>query len=206
MSAMTQMLRIGRGAALTAEAGRIRTWLLAVAAFLLAAGLGVLVLAQSSFDGRAQRSQERAIDWVPGARDAKLIAQPVTDMVGTTTFQVVWLVPLRADAPLPPGLDRWPKPGEAVLSPALAEAGAGTAERIDNRYGKSVGLIGAEGLQAPAELLAYARPAGVRTTSTPSRSRRRVSVGPTRLLSARTPICRPPNSSTAPWQVWCSCP
>lgn len=160
MSAMTQMLRIGRGAALTAEAGRIRTWLLAVAAFLLAAGLGVLVLAQSSFDGRAQRSQERAIDWVPGARDAKLIAQPVTDMVGTTTFQVVWLVPLRADAPLPPGLDRWPKPGEAVLSPALAEAGAGTAERIDNRYGKSVGLIGAEGLQAPAELLAYARPAG----------------------------------------------
>jgi hypothetical protein len=160
MSAMTQMLRIGRGAAATAEAGRIRAWLLAVAAFLLAAGLAVLVLAQSSFDGRAQRSQERAIDWVTGTRDANLIAQPVTDMVGTSTFQVVWLVPLRADAPLPPGLGRWPEPGEAVLSPALAEAGAGTAERIGNRYGKSVGLIGAEGLQAPAELLAYARPAG----------------------------------------------
>ncbi|WNF28333.1 hypothetical protein RI138_16640 [Streptomyces sp. C11-1] len=160
MSAMAQMLRIGRGAARAAEAGRIRGWLLTVAAFLLAVGLGVLVLAQSSFDGRAQRSHERAIDWVPGARDANLIAQPVTDMVGTTAFQVVWLVPLRADAPLPPGLNRWPEPGEAVLSPALAEAGAGTAERIGNRYGKSVGLIGTEGLQAPAELLAYARPAG----------------------------------------------
>lgn len=160
MSALTHMLRIGRGAAATAEAGRIRTWLLAVAAFLLATSLGVLVLAQSSFDGRAQRSQERAIDWETGNRDANLIAQPVTDMVGTTTFQVVWLVPLRADAPLPPGLDRWPEPGEAVLSPALAKAGADTAERIGSRYGKSVGRIGAEGLQAPAELLAYARPAG----------------------------------------------
>lgn len=160
MNAMTHMLRIGRGAAAAAEAGRIRTWLLAIAAFLLAAGLGVLVLAQSSFDGRAQRSQARAIDWVTGDREATLIAQPVTDMVGTTTFQVVWLVPLRADAPLPPGLDRWPKPGEAVLSPALAEAGADTVERIGSRYGKSVGRIGAEGLQAPAELLAYARPAG----------------------------------------------
>ncbi|MER5973768.1 hypothetical protein ABT112_29320 [Streptomyces sp. NPDC002055] len=155
---MTQMLRIGRGAAVAAEAGRIRTWLLAVAALLLAAGLGVLALAHSSFDGRAHRSQERAIDWVAGGRKANLMAQPVTDMVGTTSFQVVWLVPLRADAPLPPGLDRWPEPGEAVLSPALAEAGA--AERIGDRYGKSAGRIGAEGLQAPAELLAYARPGG----------------------------------------------
>lgn len=160
MSAMTHMLRIGRGAAAAAEAGRIRTWLLAAAAFLLAVSLGVLVLAQSSFDGRAQRTQERAIDWTTEPRDAGLIAQPVTDMVGTTAFQVVWLVPLRADAPLPPGLDRWPGAGEAVLSPALAEAGAGPVERIGSRYGKSVGLIGEEGLQAPAELLAYARPAG----------------------------------------------
>ncbi len=160
MRAMTHMLRIGRGAAAAAEAGRIRTWLLTVAAFLLAASLGVLVLAQGSFDGRAQRSQDRAIDWVTGTREANLIAQPVTDMVGTTAFQVVWLVPLRADAPLPPGLDRWPEPGEAVLSPALAEAGAGSVERLADRYGKSVGRIGAEGLQAPAELLAYARPAG----------------------------------------------
>ncbi|MCC9710457.1 hypothetical protein E4N62_37585 [Streptomyces sp. MNU76] len=157
---MTHMLRIGRGAAAAAEAGTIRTWLLAAATFLLAASLGVLALAQSSFDGRAQRTQERAVDWTTGTRDANLIAQPVTDMVGTTAFQVVWLEPLRADAPLPPGLDRWPGPGEAVLSPALAEAGAGTVERIGSRYGKSVGTIGAEGLQAPAELLAYARPVG----------------------------------------------
>ncbi|MFI9744463.1 ABC transporter permease [Streptomyces sp. NPDC052494] len=60
------------------------------------------------------------------------------------------------DAPLPPGLDRWPEPGEAVLSPELRRAGAG--EDIDHRYGRLAGTIGAEGLDEPSEWLAYVRP------------------------------------------------
>ncbi|WP_165495411.1 hypothetical protein, partial [Actinomadura roseirufa] len=55
-----------------------------------------------------------------------------------------------------PGLARWPRPGEAVLSRALARAGRD--ERISTRYGRFAGLIAASGLASPSERLAYVRP------------------------------------------------
>ncbi|MFE1551636.1 ABC transporter permease [Streptomyces sp. NPDC058718] len=75
---------------------------------------------------------------------------------GSGTFYIIFIAPMTADAPLPPGLSTWPAPGEAVLSPRLRQIGAD--DGIASRYGRAVGQIGAEGLQSPDELLAYVRP------------------------------------------------
>ena len=85
--------------------------------------------------------------------------------------------------PTPPGVDRLPGPGEAVVSPALAariEDGAGRPAR--RRIGVVVGTIGDAGLRSPDELVAVigvdtgrARNArriadqGVRSTATDAR-------------------------------------
>ncbi|MEU2455142.1 ABC transporter permease [Streptomyces sp. NPDC012765] len=61
------------------------------------------------------------------------------------------------DAPLPPGLERIPGPGEMALSPALDELlkssdGALLRERLDARVSE---IVGAPGLVGPGELLFY---------------------------------------------------
>ncbi|MER6445645.1 hypothetical protein DEJ51_21350 [Streptomyces venezuelae] len=61
------------------------------------------------------------------------------------------------DAPLPPGLDRIPGPGEMALSPALdallkSSDGALLRERLDARVS---GIVGDPGLVGPGELLFY---------------------------------------------------
>ncbi len=56
----------------------------------------------------------------------------------------------------PPGLPRWPLPGEAFLSSQLLTDGA--AEGIATRYGKLAGTIAPEGLTSANERLAYVNP------------------------------------------------
>lgn len=56
----------------------------------------------------------------------------------------------------PPGLSRWPAPGEVFLSPALLAGGAD--EDVHARYGRLVGEIGPDGLTAPDERFAYVNP------------------------------------------------
>jgi hypothetical protein len=68
------------------------------------------------------------------------------------------------DAPVPPGIPRIPRPGEAFVSPALAELLAGPdgpllAPRLP---GSVLGTIGDEGLLFPGELYGYVgAPAGL---------------------------------------------
>ncbi|WLQ44036.1 ABC transporter permease [Streptomyces laculatispora] len=81
-------------------------------------------------------------------------------------FSVVFLAPRAGDAPLPPGVERWPAPGQAVLSPALRKAGA--AEDIDHRYGELAGVIQPSGLDEPTEWLAYVRPRDGLSDKSPS--------------------------------------
>ncbi|MFD8634725.1 FtsX-like permease family protein [Streptomyces sp. NPDC059533] len=62
------------------------------------------------------------------------------------------------DAPVPPGLEKIPGPGEMAVSPALKELldsteGAGLRERLDWRISE---VIGDPGLMGPGELLFYA--------------------------------------------------
>ncbi|WP_175411451.1 hypothetical protein [Streptomyces sp. TRM64462] len=62
--------------------------------------------------------------------------------------------PGASGAPLPPGLPRWPQPGEAYVSPALLAAMPEAA----TRYGVLAGTIAPDGLADPGELFVYRRP------------------------------------------------
>lgn len=79
-----------------------------------------------------------------------------TDDVAGRQHSVVYIEPETATAPPPPGLTHWPRPGEAVLSPALLKAG--DREGIQHRYEHLSGTIGEAGLEAPEERFAYIRP------------------------------------------------
>lgn len=61
------------------------------------------------------------------------------------------------DAPIPPGLDRLPAPGEVVVSPALRELLTGPQESLldDRIRGRIVGVVDETGLLHPDELIAY---------------------------------------------------
>ena len=62
---------------------------------------------------------------------------------------------LTADPPTPPGVDRLPGPGEAVVSPALAALMKDVpADQLGDRIGTVVGTVGDAGLRSPDELVA----------------------------------------------------
>lgn len=155
-----RLLSLGRMAGRRAEAGSVRAVALLLATLVLILGLGGLVAVHAVYAGKEERRTARTPVVLEGVRDAA--AGATTWLVGSDSlegerrFSVVYLAPHQGDAPLPPGLDRWPDPGQAVLSPALRHAGA--AEDIDHRYGPLAGTIGEEGLDEPSEWLAYVRP------------------------------------------------
>lgn len=108
------------------------------------------------------------------ARDARIIGrEPVLLAVGVSqgavarylprgafhhdrSFLVIYLAPLTDSAVPPPGLPRWPQPGEAFLSPALLAADPDGV--LQRRYGIFGGAIGMQGLAEPDEWLVYVRP------------------------------------------------
>ncbi|WP_306324386.1 ABC transporter permease [Streptomyces venezuelae] len=155
-----RLLTIGRVAGRRAEAGGVRFVALLLAAAVLSLGLGSLVGVHAVYAGKEERRTARtpvAPDGAPEhAADATTWLVGSDWLEGERRFSVVYIAPHKGDAPLPPGLDHWPAPGQAVLSPALREAGAG--EDIDHRYGRLAGVIGEEGLDEPTEWLAYVRP------------------------------------------------
>ncbi|MER7489713.1 ABC transporter permease [Streptomyces sp. NPDC126497] len=155
-----QLLRIGRDAGRRSEAAGTRAAALALSAFAVALCLGLLSMVHASYVGKEQRRDART----PVGRTEQSRADRATlwlvgsdALKGRRSFSVVHIAPHTSNAPLPPGVDRWPGPGEAVLSPGLLEAGA--AEGIADRYGRLSGTIGQEGLDDPGEWLAYVRPA-----------------------------------------------
>ncbi|MFE1550255.1 ABC transporter permease [Streptomyces sp. NPDC058718] len=161
MTLARRLLAVGRVAGRRTEAGGVRFVALFLATLVLGLSLGSLVAVHAVYAGKEERRAARtpvAATEGAGKQGADATAWLVlTDSLdGERRFSVVYVSPLRGDAPLPPGLDRWPEPGEAVLSPELRRAGAG--EDIDHRYGRLAGTIGAEGLDEPSEWLAYVRP------------------------------------------------
>lgn len=154
-----QLLRMGRAASWTAEASRIRFFALLAATTVAVLAVCGHLLASASFDGRAERSADR---WPQvteaGAGTGELLWKATVATVADRQYDVVYIEPRTADAPLPPGLSRWPGPGEAVLSPALGNA----HPEVRHEYGKPVGTIGAAGLEAPGEYFVYVRPSAER--------------------------------------------
>jgi hypothetical protein len=151
------------GARLTLEGGRES--LARVAMTALGVGLGVVVLLGAAsvphaLDAGDLRNAARtgAIgEELPAARDTLLIGAADTkfreDKVRGRLLQAEG-----PDAPVPPGVERMPGPGELVVSPALARRlrdpdAALLRERL---AGRIVGTIGEAGLIGPAELAYYA--------------------------------------------------
>jgi hypothetical protein len=126
-----------------------------------AAGALVLLVLLASYlgsDVRADRTAWRQPDAV-AARAATAVQTTGTTFVDHRPVTVVSLarLPGRAATPAPPGLDRFPAPGQVSLSPALARLMKELpAERLAHRFpsGGGHGTIGAAGLAAPEELVA----------------------------------------------------
>lgn len=97
----------------------------------------------------AQDSQSASLLYrysLPLLRDRDGVLQPAV---------AIWISPLKADAPLPPGISAWPNPGEAVVSPNVREDLVGYPADF---FGRVVGTISSAGLELPSERRIYVRP------------------------------------------------
>lgn len=79
----------------------------------------------------------------------------IDDAIGHTPLRRIAVGGVRPDTQVPPGLARLPAPGEAVVSPALAELIRADARARDRFPQTVIGTIGRPGLVAPNELRAY---------------------------------------------------
>ncbi|MEU9358032.1 hypothetical protein AB0D35_07940 [Streptomyces sp. NPDC048301] len=152
-----QLLRMGLAAGRGSTDGRVRFVALTIATSVLAVTLVSAMAAWATYQERTERGAARTpvlrLHDGQTEEEAPLRLHFHLDDVDDRQVEVVFVEPVGSDAPLPPGVSRWPEPGEAVLSPSLAADGVG------DRYGHVVGHIGPEGLASPGERYAYARPA-----------------------------------------------
>ncbi|MEV5508537.1 hypothetical protein [Streptomyces orinoci] len=130
---------------------------LALAAAMLALGFSSVIAVYASYQGIEERTAARAVQYA-GAPDRKPVAMLLDgfDDVDGLQHSVVYLRPAGPGVPPPPGVRRWPAPGEAVLSPKLAELLE--ARGAKERFGKVEGKIADSGLASPGEELAYVNP------------------------------------------------
>lgn len=117
---------------------------------------------------RASRDAARAPASAVAGENATRWQEGFDTLQDKLQHSVISIEPINGtESPLPPGVDRWPGPGEVILSPGLIKAGA--SEGILTRYGRTIGSIGQAGLAFPNERLAYVRPQmGVPTTNAES--------------------------------------
>ena len=153
------MIRLGLRLALSG--GRGAALAIALTALAVAAGTAVLLFAlafRPALDDRAQRSTWRT-SYVPstsGTADgaALYIHTDVDDYQGEPIVRVL-VAGLIAHPPTPPGVDRLPGPGQAVVSPALATLMRTVPhDQLGDRIGTVVGMIGDAALRSPDELVA----------------------------------------------------
>ncbi|GAA2161836.1 FtsX-like permease family protein [Actinomadura napierensis] len=122
----------------------------------VAVSTGLLLFAVSANLAFAQRSHADA--WRhPGKADAHpvMVEALATDSVRGEPITVVNLAALKPDAPAPPGMPRFPKPGETWTSPALARLMKDLpAGQLAGRFPARVGTLGRDALIHPGELVA----------------------------------------------------
>ncbi|WP_369359748.1 ABC transporter permease [Streptomyces sp. cg2] len=153
-----QLLRMGRAAGRRTGGGHVRAIALLLATAFLALGLTGVVATHAVYDGIAKRTEARGLQFHDAfpTRPATALAKPTFDEIEGRQFSLVYLRPLSAHMAPPPGVDHWPAPGQALLSPELKRLLG--AEGALNRYGKAVGTIRDEGLASPGERYAYINP------------------------------------------------
>ncbi|MFG1972346.1 FtsX-like permease family protein [Nonomuraea fuscirosea] len=134
--------------------GLLGAWLTLGAVAVATALLLFAVAANSAFQARAERGAWR--NPVPATSGAVAIEASRFDFVRDRAITVVDLAALDGRTPEPPpGLPRFPAPGEVWLSPALAElARELPADQLAERYPAPKGVLGDEALIHPDELVA----------------------------------------------------
>ncbi|MFB9519331.1 ABC transporter permease [Streptomyces cremeus] len=131
----------------------------------LGCSLGVACLAAvltipailSAHDGRSAARAPQAVPEVMHARSAAdTLFLTRQDPYGAQPFTRVLVArPVAGPAPVPPGLERLPMPGEVYVSPRLREVLAAEPGLAGLLPGRVTGTIGAAGLAGPDELYAY---------------------------------------------------
>src|SRR5918993_1246854 len=152
------MIRLGWR--LAAAGGRASAVAIGLTAVAVAVGTAILLFALcfepalgDRYDRGAWRDTSGQLDLATA--ETGLIVSRTDDRWRGRALTRMDLASLSGDAPVPPGLDAVPGPGEAVLSPALAALVAEMpADELGARFGRVVGQIGRDGLRAPDELLA----------------------------------------------------
>lgn len=130
----------------------VRFWV-AFSAGLLGLAMLTVGLVTATYAARADADGHRFPQFSAGATGTAVF--PTFRVLDDDQpFSVVLIAPRGHGAPLPPGVDKWPAPGQAVVSPALV------AEGVGGRLGQVVSTIDRSGLAVPDERLAYVRPVG----------------------------------------------
>ncbi|MEU3500316.1 hypothetical protein ABZ726_05935 [Streptomyces hundungensis] len=157
-SLRVQLWRMGRAAARKGAGGRTRALALLLAGALLALVLAAVVAVYASYDGIHARSAHRALVPQAAAPSSRpvAVAFEAGDDVNGLQHTMIYIRPLTPESPLPPGVHRWPAPGEAVLSPGLIRALK--SEHSPERFGRVVSTVAPEGLASPGERIGYANP------------------------------------------------
>ncbi len=118
--------------------------------------VSLVVLVNDVQLGQARSTAASPIPIEAHEGDPKLLYLPAFGEIDNHPVTVVVLEPLTADAPLPPGLSRWPAPGQAYVSPQLTNELVGSRAQL---YGEVAGSIDPAGLETPTERRVYLRPA-----------------------------------------------
>ncbi|WP_433149716.1 FtsX-like permease family protein [Actinomadura nitritigenes] len=122
----------------------------------VAVSTGLLLLAVTANLAFAHRTH--ADSWRhPGKADADpvMIEALATDHVRGKPITVVDLAALKPDAPAPPGMPRFPRPGETWTSPALARLLKDLpSDQLAGRFPARAGTLGRDALVHPGELVA----------------------------------------------------
>ncbi|MGW4463590.1 FtsX-like permease family protein [Micromonospora sp. NPDC004704] len=141
--------------------GLLRTVLAAVGVGLGVSLLLVAVSIPNMLDDRSARGDARDDqsygEELTAAAANTMLVGPFNTTYGERSIRGRVLQPEGPDAPVPPGLHRLPRPGEIVVSPALADLlaspeGALLRPRLDHPV---VGTIGDPGLTGPREYAFY---------------------------------------------------
>lgn len=150
------LLDIGHRVGQVRGIGALR-WALMLASFLaLTWGLIGGLLATGVYEHRAEISRART----PVSDDGG----PVRWGAASTSVEdriVAWIALEQVtpgtdpSLPLPAGVPVWPEPGQAVISPALAELLED--EGVPDRFGEVIAVLDESTLASPGELIVYAR-------------------------------------------------
>ena len=155
MHLLQVLSRVGLALGRRGPGSRLRGTALLVGTFVLSLGLIGLVLTAAYTAQREARAQAiRPHQANAGEATALASFEGFTEL-HDRPVTVVSIWPLQPDAPLPPGVTKWPAPGEAAVSPAVL---ADLSPRDLDLFGRISSVIGSAGVEVPRERRVYLRP------------------------------------------------